>query len=475
MAENYDVVAVGSGFVTTFFLHRYLEKAPRNARVLILERGARVPHADRVLNRGTLGEEEDNSYLNESAGEKPWIFSFGLGGTSQSWEASTPRMLPSDFRLQTIYGVGADWPISYNDLEESYCDAEDIMGVAGPSEDSPFPRSRPYPQRPHTFSLPDQTLKEALPNHFFAAPSARPTESLSDRAKCCNSSVCTLCPVDAKFTILNGMQSVLKDPRVRVRTGAEVTRIQVQNGVATGATYRTSSGETTANGDTVVLGANAIFNPFLLLKSGLDYGPVGEGLIEQYSSTFLLQLEDMDNFQGSTATTGHGYSLHDGPRRSEFAAGLIETSNRPEVQPVRGRWLQFLRMKVIFEDLRDVKNSVSVSSSDPDKPQVVFEGRSNYTQRAIDATPLRISNVIGALPVERMRRVHYAHQTESNNLGTTVMGTDPASSVVDEGSVHHQIRNLVVLGGSTFPTAAPANPTLTISALALFAAEKMFG
>lgn len=45
--------------------------------------------------------------------------------------------------LNAFGGVGADWPVSYDELEPYYCDAEDIMSVAGPpNEDSPFPRSR---------------------------------------------------------------------------------------------------------------------------------------------------------------------------------------------------------------------------------------------------------------------------------------------------------------------------------------------
>ena len=46
------------------------------------------------------------------------------------------------------------------------------------------------------------------------------------------------------------------------------------------------------------------------------------------------------------------------------------------------------------------------------------------------------------------------------------MGHDPATSVVDDSSVSHEVPNLVILGGSTFPTSTGYNPTNTIEALA---------
>jgi choline dehydrogenase-like flavoprotein len=46
------------------------------------------------------------------------------------------------------------------------------------------------------------------------------------------------------------------------------------------------------------------------------------------------------------------------------------------------------------------------------------------------------------------------------------MGNDPASSVVNKWLVSHEVPNLVILGGSTFPTSTGYNPTHTIEALA---------
>jgi choline dehydrogenase-like flavoprotein len=33
--------------------------------------------------------------------------------------------------LKTLYGRGRDWPLSYEDLESYYCEAEAELGVSG--------------------------------------------------------------------------------------------------------------------------------------------------------------------------------------------------------------------------------------------------------------------------------------------------------------------------------------------------------
>jgi len=58
-------------------------------------------------------------------------------------------------------------------------------------------------------------------------------------------------------------------------------------------------------------------------------------------------------------------------------------------------------------------------------------------------------------------------------MGTTRMGTDPETSVVNEWGRCHDVRNLFIVDGSIFVTAAAVNPTNTIQALALYIADTM--
>jgi choline dehydrogenase-like flavoprotein len=471
-AERYDVVVIGTGPAASFFLHRYLRGSGADVRVLVLERGGMNSHASQLDGgRPRLVRASREAIANRTP-DKVWNYLLTFGGSSNCWVGGTPRMLPNDFRLRSAYGVGEDWPVQYDELERYYCDAEDMMAVSGPMDGSPFPRSRPYPLPPHRFSDVERILKKAYPDRFFVQPTARPTTSTSRRPKCCANHVCTLCPIDSKFTVLNEMRDLYDDPRVSLVLGASAQALDLAGGtVARGVVFEQDGRTRVAQGDLVVLAANALFNPHILLRSGLSHPELGRGLVEQLGNMVVVNLDGVDNFQGSTYVTGNGYMMYDGPHRRERAAALIETYNRPELRAERGKWRQRLRMRVIFEDLRQAENRVGVSAEDPRLPDVVFHGHSDYAQRGLDALGAEMERVLAPLPVEEIIIRPQPERTESHIIGTTPMGADPKRSIVDRHLFHHQLRNVLVLGSSVYPTAAPANPTLTLCALSLRAAD----
>jgi choline dehydrogenase-like flavoprotein len=167
--------------------------------------------------------------------------------------------------------------------------------------------------------------------------------------------------------------------------------------------------------------------------------------------------------------------LYDGPHRSRHSACLIEGWNRPFFRNEPGRWRQVQRLKFIFEDLPEERNRVSVSPDHPDKPAVRFEAHSDYALRGIATLDEAIPKLLATLPVERLEIERTLVKTDEHIQGTTVMGDDPADSVIDRNLVHHQVRNLLVMGSGAFPVGSPANPTLTLSALALRAADYLHG
>ena len=58
-------------------------------------------------------------------------------------------------------------------------------------------------------------------------------------------------------------------------------------------------------------------------------------------------------------------------------------------------------------------------------------------------------------------------------MGTARMGHDPERSVVNAWGQCHDVKNLFIVDGSIFVTAAAVNPTCTIMALALYIGDKI--
>lgn len=473
MTASFDTIIVGTGFASSFFLASYLKQARSNERILVLERGTVDTHAWQLEHRRTSSIDAGSTFVNKTP-DKPWIHNPSFGGGSNCWWAVTPRMMPNDFRLYSEYGVGVDWPISYDELEPYYHQAEVAMAVSGPGDGSPFPRSAPYPQPPHRFSDPDKLLKAAYPDTYFHQPTARARTATESRPACCASGVCYLCPIDAKFTILNEMQHLYDDDRVTLETGATVQTVETKGGTASGVTYVQEGEIQRAAADLIVLGANALFNPHILLRSNLKTPALGKYLQEQKSIDVIVDLDGVDNFQGSTSITGHGYMLYDGEHRSEHAGCLIEAWNVPMLRLDPGRWRQRLKLKFIFEALPQEDNYVAVNDDRPRMPETVFAGHGAYTNRGIERLPDLLPELLSPLPVEQVRIADTPNPTEAHILGTTAMGVDSNTSIVDRYLVHHDVRNLLVLGGGAFPTSAPANPTLTIAALSLWSAHHLF-
>lgn len=464
--EHFDVVVVGTGFASSFFLLEYLRLASARTRVLVLERGFDDGRAELLRHRILSRTAADRTFHSRGRGHKRWAFTIGFGGGSNCWWGCTPRLLPSDFRLRSLYGVGQDWPVDYEELEPDYEQVEAAMAISGPVGTTPFPRRKAYPQPPHRLSSADRLLARAFPGLYFAQPTARARLPVAGRAACCASGVCSLCPANAKWTVENGMQEVYADPRVSVRFGEEVVRVEVRGGTVSGVIARREHVERRIGADLVVLGANALFNAAILLRSGVEHPRLGKGIFEQVAVNAYVGLKGVNACDGSTVITGHGYMLYDGEHRAHSAACLIEGWSHPErVRWERGREAECLHLKLIVEDLPDDRNRVVLDGDG--MPVLEFYGHSEYARRGIERARRELVRILEPLPVEDLEFDARTIPTEGHMLGTVVMGNDTATSVVDRYLVHHTLRNLVVLGSSAFPTGSPANPTLTLSALSM--------
>ncbi|HEX2113335.1 MAG TPA: GMC family oxidoreductase [Alphaproteobacteria bacterium] len=471
--DSYDLVIIGSGFGSSFFLHKALRRLPASARILVLERGGMFTHDWQIAN-GRNSDIESERTIRTAPGEKPWRFTIGFGGGTNCWWGVTPRMHPTDFQLRTRYGVGRDWPLSYDELEPFYGEAEAIMEVSGdPDIGQLFPRSTPFAQPPHRLTAADHLMKRARPDLHYVLPTARSRIPTLRRGACCASSTCGLCPNDAKFTANNGFRDTYDDPRVTVRTRAEVVALDASGGAVRSAIYRQDGQEFVARGDLFVLGANALFSPVILQRSGLATPHTGRGLHEQVGATVEVFLDGLDHFDGSTATTGVNYGLFDGAHRSTASGVMVLFRNYwwDGLRTEPGRWRQTLPLLLVAEDLPDEANRVD-AALDGGPPHVSHPGRSAYARKGIERALGKLPELLSPLPVERIEFRRW-RSSESHIQGTLRMGADLQDSVVDRDLVHHTLRNLVVVGTAVFPSCSCANPSLTAAALSLRAASRI--
>ncbi|ARF54959.1 GMC family oxidoreductase [Streptomyces gilvosporeus] len=250
-----------------------------------------------------------------------------LGGTAMHWLGAVPRMHPDDFATQTHYGYGRDWPLTAQDLQPWYAEAERELGVAGNAAEQKdlgvvTDPHHQYPMHhiPQSYidqychrKLKDVVVKdEIVPNETYklkvtGLPQARNSTpnpeydhgtyrvkgavGLPNYGERCvgNASCVPICPVQAKSHPLR-LQAGLPD-NVTLAHRCVVTRVRAaaDTGLATGVEYRTYTDPASpvsrsyiAEADIVILAAHAIENARLMLFSGLapKSGQVGRNLMD---------------------------------------------------------------------------------------------------------------------------------------------------------------------------------------------------
>ncbi|MCU0910137.1 MAG: GMC family oxidoreductase [Rhodobacteraceae bacterium] len=460
--EPWDVVVAGTSFAAMFFAHGL---AP-GRRVLFLEKGLEYSNAEWLSDHPDLGERfppAPGSRL-----EKPWVAHSMFGGNSNCWWGQVPRHHPSDFRLKSLYGVGSDWPFGYETLEPYYAEVEAVMEAAGGGSDHHLPRSGPFPYPPHAPSKTDVRLRADRPDIWHAAPSAR--SNGGSRPICCVNGICSTCPIDAKFTILNGLPRLAPTMTAALVLEAEVRAVDIDGGAAKGVLVRGPDGtEHRIGADLVALGTNAIFNAAILMRSGHAAHAMGRYLHEQGSLSVTIDVGN-PNYFGGTSITGHCYGFYDGPHRSERAAVLVENFNAPTVlRSDRGRWTERMLIKLVAEDIPNPENRVVLDGEG--EPQILWHGHDDYMYRGLHRARAHLHELL-TFPFERIVGEEEI-LSEAHIQGTHRMGTDPETSVVDPQLRVHGVTGLLALGSGCFPACSPANPTLTLSALSLMAGRSL--
>ena len=446
-----------------------------------------------------------------------------VGGGTVTYGGSSWRHLPWEFNeastVGTIAGSGlADWPVSYEELEPYYTQAEWEMGISGQRVTSPFvaPMSKDYP-------VPAAPLKSSGALFNVAAaklgltvvpgPLAIITKPYMGRAACVNCGMCSGfgCHVKARSSSAVTMLPLAeKTGNCEIRANAYVKEVSTDNsGRVTGVVYfDAQKREIRQRARIVILSANASETPRLLLLSKSTRFPDGlansSGMVGRYlmlggiagaSGLFEHRLND---YKGVVTGAGIVDYVPSDPKRGFYGGGRMTARGYDTpinyglrgLQPGAPRWgalykkalreeaghkmaVQCFVTQLPVETNRvdldpEVKDDWGLpamritSTSHPDD----IKNMEFFRQKSVEILEAAGATKVWAPPVNDSRG-------SAHNRGTCRMGNDPKTSVVDKFHRAHDVPNLYIIDGSNLVTGGRNHPTMTIQALAFRAAEHL--
>ena len=438
-----------------------------------------------------------------------------VGGGTVHWAGWLPRPMPSDFQQRSLHGdidgaSLADWPISYDDLEPYLGKVEWEFGCTGLDGADKFapPRSTRYPSPPAPptrFGKKFYEGCEKLGINAFPLPHAMVSTPHKQRN-----------PVNwtgfwnqygdptttRSSTLTSFVPEAVATGNFELRPDCYVTNVTVgADGRAKSVIYTDEAGlEYEQEASIVILAQGAIESARLLLlstssahKDGLanSSGLVGKNAtFHEY--LFAVGLfdrrvdEPLKPYAGYYISGGSMQFYETDENRGHIGGCIIASSQVAHpinwVFPGRPLWgapakdadrdfyNHAMKIGLILHDMPVETNRVDLDPTVKDAwglpaPRITHKPHANDVAMAkwqVDKNVeiLEAAGAYATVPV-------YLERSTGNTChqhGTARMGTDPSKSVLDKWCRAHDVDNLFVLDGSSFPTSLGVNPTLTMMA-----------
>jgi choline dehydrogenase-like flavoprotein len=515
-----DVLIIGAGPSGAVAAKRLAEDG---FRVLVLEQGDWPDRSKATVTRPDFPLTSDRDWgwdpnlrrfpgdypIDDSESDITALMWNGVGGGTVVYAAQWHRNMPSDFRVRTLDGVADDWPMTYEDLEPYYVRVEKDFGVSGLAGDTAFPPGEGPPLPPVPIGKPGRRVARAhneLGWHWWPAPLTIATRKYRRLQPCVQRGTCLqVCADGAKGTadITHWPDAI--EMGVELRTRARVRRLVMRpDGLVGGALYLDAEGnEHEVKAGVTILCANGIGTPRILLLSADERHPDGlansSGLVGKrlmmhpFGTVTGVFDEELRSWQGPWGQYIHSLEFYETDASRGFVRGAkwgLQPTGGPfsmtRAYPwgaensiwgegfqdaVRTRLGHATMWGIIAEDLPEESNRVlldAVATDEQGVPGAKIEYRlSENSRRLVAFHQERAKESLLAAGATDVVVAPFIRATGWHLLGTTVMGTDPATSVVDAHGRAHDIPNLYVFDGSVWPTSAGMNPTATIAALSL--------
>ena len=472
-------------------------------------------------------EIDGEPYTQGEGSQFDWFRSHMLGGRTNHWGRISLRFGPKDFKRRDQDGLSDNWPIGYEDVAPYYDKVDKLIGVFGSKENIPnepdgffLPAPKPRLHELYYIKAARQAGVKVIPSRLSIL-----TKRLNnERGVCFYCSQCSRsCAIKADFS--SGTSLIFpaqKRGKVQLFTNCVVREVTTNTeGKATGVSYinKEDLKEYHLKGRTVVLAASACSSARILLNSRSAQHPNGLGNSSDHVGKYLHDSTGTDRaflvpemLNRKTYNEDGVGGLHvyspwwldnkqlDFPRGYHieiwgglgmpaygFGFGLAEMNKY--VNGVVGGYGDKLRddARKFYGAMMGVSGrgeSIPMKSNyceiDPDVvdqwgiPVLRFHYRwSDHERRQsrhMHDTFEEIFDKIGAIPLGEKPGADQDYGLHNpgriiHEVGTTRMGDDPATSVVNRYQQLHDVPNVFIVDGGPFVSQADKNPTWTILAL----------
>ncbi|HEV8131578.1 MAG TPA: GMC family oxidoreductase [Acidobacteriota bacterium] len=455
-----------------------------------------------------------------------WYRARMLGGRTNHWGRISLRFGPYDFKRRSIDGLGDDWPIGYEDLKPYYDKLDVLVGIFGSKEGLPNEPDGVFqpPPKPRCYELWVKQACDKLGITCIPSRLSILTKPLGDRPACHYCGQCgRSCQTHSNFSSPSVLiPPALKTGKLKIITGAMAREVTLdKNGLAMGVSYVNTKDrrEYQVRARIIVLAASACESARLLLNSKSALFPNGlansSGVVGKYltDSTGLSVSghfpKMMNSFPHNEDGVGglhlympwwldnkkldfpRGYHIEFGGGRDMPKYGIMGGIHRLNGggygKALKDDYRKYYGATISFAGRGEmVANSDTYCEIDPnvvDKwgiPVLRFHFQFSdyeYNQaKHMQETFRTIIHELGGTPTSPMPTREQGYGLEPggwiiHEIGTTRMGVDPKTSVLNQYCQAHDVKNLFVADGGPFVSNADKNCTWTILALAMRTGE----
>jgi choline dehydrogenase-like flavoprotein len=365
---------------------------------------------------------------------------------------------------------------------------------------------------PFPFSAGDKLFQEACQKLGIVAhtiPWARNSVPYQNRPACVAFATCgtyRICPIAAQYTSEAHLDLAVATGNATVIANANVVRLITdrQNRITSAVYMSHDKKEGKQSARMFVLAAHTVETARLLLLSESGQFPHGlangsgmvgknfmerpaiavHGILKQKVFPYRIGFPTMETMQFCNPKNRHEragtkleFHSYWGPTPYRIAASSGNWG-KALAEEIRQSFGHEISVEAAIEQLPDSGNTVSLDPKLRDyfgnpAPRITYSFNA-YEKTSLEAAIKLGREILNAARVERIEG-KMEQGFAGHPMGTCRMGNDPATSVVDRNLRAHDVPNLFVVGGSVFVTGSSLQPSLTMAALAIRAAEHIAG